>query len=162
MKIAGLHDNGYEFYFDDGEIYLLHSSNNFSWNNFSVEVMDLIKKAWNLPVNTSIRNHIKSYLNNENERLKEFVRIVWGELDHTPDITSEGEFNFENTEDYHLSEREKEFMKLVCQDLTDKEIADKMDIAYNTATTYRQNITNKIGVNSKIGIALFAFKNGIV
>ena len=87
---------------------------------------------------------------------------MWGQLDHTPDITDKGEFNFESDTEYNLTSREIEFMKYVCMDLTDKEIAVKMDIAYTTATTFRQNITNKLGVHSKVGIALFAFKNGIV
>jgi DNA-binding CsgD family transcriptional regulator len=46
--------------------------------------------------------------------------------------------------------------------LADKEIADKMGVAYNTATTFRQNIENKLGIKSKVGIAVWAIRNGIV
>jgi len=162
MIIPGLQNKEFEFYQDNGEIFLIHDGKNIPWNKIPINIIDIIYKAWMLPENSAIRNHIKSKLNNHNERLKEFCRIVWGQLDHIADITENNEFNFESMEDYNLTDREIEFMKLVCRDLTDKEIADKMDIAYNTATTYRQNITNKIGVKSKIGIALFAFKNGIV
>ena len=155
-------DKTFEYFTDNGEVYLIHEGKNIPWKNISVNTLDLIYKAWILPEHSAISNHIKSKINDHHERLKEFCRIVWGELDYNPDIFVDEKFNFENLKDYHFSKRELEFMKLTCMDLTDGEIADKMGIAYNTATTYRQNITNKIGVNSKIGIALFAFKNGIV
>lgn len=160
--IPGLKDNAFEFFTENGEVFLIHEGKTYAWKKIPISTLDLIHKAWILPENSTIRNYIKGYINDHNERLKEFCRIVWGQLDYNPDITIDEKFNFESLEDYHLSKREKQFIKLVCQDLSDKEIADKMGIAYNTATTYRQNITNKIGVKTKIGIALFAFKDGIV
>lgn len=58
--------------------------------------------------------------------------------------------------------RELEYISLCGQDLADKQIADKMNISNNTATTYRQNITKKLpDANSKVGIAKFAIENNL-
>lgn len=63
---------------------------------------------------------------------------------------------------FRFSPRELEFISLCSNDLADKQIADKMNISNNTATTYRQNITKKLPtVNSKVGIAVFAIENNL-
>lgn len=61
-----------------------------------------------------------------------------------------------------LSPREIEVIKLICDDLSDKLIADKMGIAFDTAKNHRRNIEQKIGAYSKSGVVRFAFENGIV
>jgi len=63
---------------------------------------------------------------------------------------------------FRFRPRELEFISLCSKDLADKQIADKMKISNNTATTYRQNITKKLGsVSSKVGIAVFAIENNL-
>jgi DNA-binding CsgD family transcriptional regulator len=161
-RIPGIHSKSYEFYSENGDIFLIHNGQNISWDDMTQETFDLIYKAYILLSMSSIRNDIQQRINNRNERLKEFCRIVWGAIDNDPDISEDGEFNFENLEDYHLTPREIEYIKYVCQDMPDKQIADKMSIAYNTATTFRQNIENKTGRRTKVALALWAFKNGIV
>lgn len=162
MTIQGLNNKAFEFYHDNNQVFLIHDGKNIAWNNIPATVLEKIKQAFDLPKHRVIRKHIESYLNNYSQKLMEFCRIVWGQLDHNPDISENGEFNFENVADYHLSNREIEFIKLVCLDLTDKEIADKMGISYYTATTYSQNLRVKTGQNTKVGLALWAFKNGLV
>ena len=160
--IAGLNYNGYEFYHDNGKIFLLHAGKNYTWDEIPTRIFNVIEKAYNLAENTVLRNHIETSINKKEERLKEFCRIAWGQLDNVPDISENFEFNFESKEDFALTPREVEFIKLLCRDLADKEIAYKMDVAYNTATTFRQNIENKLGIKSKVGIAVWAIRNGIV
>lgn len=160
--IPGLTDSNYEFFFENGEIYLIHNGVTMKWNEITDEILSHINDAFNSYKVAVIRSHIREHIQDKNERLREFVRICWGELDYTPDMTENFEFNFESLEDYNLTPRELEFMRLVCMDLTDNEIAYRMKISYNTAITHHQNIANKIGAKSKLGIALFSYKRGIV
>ena len=57
--------------------------------------------------------------------------------------------------------RETEFLKLACTDLTYKEIAAKMGCAVRTIDGYRDDLFNRLGIKSRIGLALYAIKRGI-
>lgn len=61
-----------------------------------------------------------------------------------------------------LSEREVEFLKLTCTELTYKEIADKMFISPRTIDGYRTDLFERLNVKTRIGLVLYAIKNGIV
>lgn len=61
-----------------------------------------------------------------------------------------------------LTRREVEFLKWICSDLTYKEIADKMFISPRTVDGYRDELFDKLNVKSRVSLALYAFKNGIV
>ena len=62
----------------------------------------------------------------------------------------------------HFTEREIQFIKLICDELTTKEIADKMKISTRTVEEYSQNVKEKIEAKNLVGIALYAIKNNIV
>lgn len=63
-----------------------------------------------------------------------------------------------------LTEREKEFVELVCdeKELTYDQIADKMGVSRRTVDGYREEIFLKFNIRSKTGLVLFAIKNGII
>jgi DNA-binding NarL/FixJ family response regulator len=61
-----------------------------------------------------------------------------------------------------LSEREKEVVKLVCQELTIKEIGLKLSISENTVRNHRVNIMEKVGVNNMVGLVKYAYETGLV
>jgi two-component system, NarL family, invasion response regulator UvrY len=61
-----------------------------------------------------------------------------------------------------LNAKEVDFLKLVCTEMTYKEIADKMCISPRTVDGYRDDLFEKLGVKSRVGLVLFAIKNGIV
>ena len=58
--------------------------------------------------------------------------------------------------------REEEFLKLACSELTYKEIADQMCLSPRTVDGYRENLFLKLEVKSRVGLVLFAIKNGLV
>lgn len=60
-----------------------------------------------------------------------------------------------------LQGREEEFLKLACTELTYKEIADRMCLSPRTVDGYRDALFEKLGLRSRVGLALFAIKNGI-
>ena len=61
-----------------------------------------------------------------------------------------------------LTPREIEVVKLTCEDLSHKMIADKLGISFHTAKNHGRNIKEKLGVHTKSGVIRFAFENGII
>jgi len=61
-----------------------------------------------------------------------------------------------------LNEREVEFLKLLCTELTYKEIADKMNLSPRTIDGYRDALLQRLNLKNRVGLVMFAVKNGIV
>jgi len=62
----------------------------------------------------------------------------------------------------HLQEKETDFLKLCCSELTYKEIADKLYVSPRTIDSYRDTLFEKLHVKTRIGLVMFAVKNGLV
>lgn len=60
-----------------------------------------------------------------------------------------------------IKERELEFMKLACSELTYREIADKMFLSPRTIDGYRDSLFAKLNVKTRVGIVLFAIKHNL-
>ena len=61
-----------------------------------------------------------------------------------------------------LNENEISFLKLVTTELTYKEIAQKMQISPRTIDNYRDALFLKLNVKSRVGLAIYAVKSGII
>lgn len=61
-----------------------------------------------------------------------------------------------------MSEREKQFLKLACSEMTYNEIAAQMFLSPKTIDGYRNALFEKLKVRSRVGLALYAVKNGLV
>ncbi len=61
-----------------------------------------------------------------------------------------------------LNKQELSFLRWACTDLTHKEIADEMQVSPRTVDGYRDSLFRKLQVNSRVGIAIYAIKNGFV
>ncbi len=61
-----------------------------------------------------------------------------------------------------LSEIEIEFLKLASTDMTYKEIATAMKMSPRAIDNYRDTLFEKLGVKSRVGLAIYAVKNGII
>ncbi|MFT3749553.1 MAG: response regulator transcription factor [Agriterribacter sp.] len=60
-----------------------------------------------------------------------------------------------------LTEKEREFLRLVCSDLSYKEIAEKMYVGQRRVEDYRNTLFEKLKLKSRVGLVLYAIKNGI-
>ncbi|MGB1282944.1 MAG: response regulator [Polaribacter sp.] len=60
-----------------------------------------------------------------------------------------------------FKERELDFMKLACTELTYKEIADKMYLSPKTIDGYRDVLFTKLNVKNRVGLVMYAIKNKI-
>jgi DNA-binding CsgD family transcriptional regulator len=61
-----------------------------------------------------------------------------------------------------LNEREIEMLKYMCSELTYKEIAEQMNVSPRTVDGYRDSLLEKLECKSRVGLVLFAIKNGLV
>jgi two-component system invasion response regulator UvrY len=61
-----------------------------------------------------------------------------------------------------LNDRETDFLKYSCTELTYKEIADKMFVSPRTIDGYRDTLFEKLHVKTRVGLVMYAIKNGIV
>jgi DNA-binding NarL/FixJ family response regulator len=62
----------------------------------------------------------------------------------------------------NLNERETDFLKLVCTEMTYKEIAEKMFLSPRTIDGYRDALFEKLDIKTRTGLVIYAIKNGIV
>lgn len=74
------------------------------------------------------------------------IRNISGETSITPTI--------------ELSDREKELLQYVCSEMTYKEIGEKMFCSPRTVESYRDSLFEKLSLKSRVGLAVFALKNG--
>ena len=74
----------------------------------------------------------------------------------------------DNNEDNHsdafhsMNDNEKDFLKLACSELTYNEIAAQMFKSPKTIDGYRNALFEKLNVRSRVGMALYAVKHGLV
>lgn len=61
-----------------------------------------------------------------------------------------------------LSDREAEFLKWACSELTYKEIASQMHLSPRTIDGYRDALFEKLNIKTRTGLAIYAIKNGLV
>jgi len=60
-----------------------------------------------------------------------------------------------------LSEREKEIVKLVCEQCSNQEIAEQLNLSPRTVENHRQRILEKTGARNMAGIVIYAIVNNI-
>ncbi|HRD40850.1 MAG TPA: response regulator transcription factor [Bacteroidia bacterium] len=61
-----------------------------------------------------------------------------------------------------VTEREIEIIKYIAEGLSNKQIADKLNLSTHTVNTHRKNIMNKLEVNNTAGIVMYAVKNQLL
>lgn len=61
-----------------------------------------------------------------------------------------------------LNEKEKKFIQLACSELTYNDIATEMFVSPKTIDGYRNSLFEKLNVKSRVGLALYAVKHGLV
>lgn len=63
---------------------------------------------------------------------------------------------------HEFSPQQIEVIKLICKELSNKEIAERLNINKRTVEWHRQNILEKINAKNTIGVVIYALKNRIV
>ncbi len=61
-----------------------------------------------------------------------------------------------------LTAREIEVLTMVARGMINKEIADRLSISLTTVITHRKNITEKLGIKTVSGLAIYAVMHGYI
>lgn len=61
-----------------------------------------------------------------------------------------------------LTKRETDVLKLICEECTNKEIADKLGVSARTIEGHRQNILLKTGCKNTVGLVIYAIEHLII
>ncbi|MFD0993662.1 response regulator [Tenacibaculum geojense] len=64
--------------------------------------------------------------------------------------------------DEPLTDREIEVLKLITQELSTSEMAEKLDVSVKTIEAHRRSLYKKLKVRNVVGLAMYAVKNNIV
>lgn len=60
-----------------------------------------------------------------------------------------------------LNEKQVQFLKLCCSEMTYREIADNMGISHRTIDGFRDQLFEKLNIKSRTGLVMYALKTGI-
>lgn len=67
-----------------------------------------------------------------------------------------------NTDEIHLTRREKEIIQKIADDKSNSEIADELHLSVRTVETHRRNLMQKLKVNSVVALLKYATQNNII
>jgi DNA-binding NarL/FixJ family response regulator len=101
---------------------------------------------------------LKTALREVTEKGFFFNELVSGKLVHL--INKGGEQ--QRSQSINLSDKETEFLKWCCTEKSYKEIADVMNISTRAVETLRSNLFEKLETLSRVGLVMYAIRNGIV
>ncbi len=91
-----------------------------------------------------------------------YTDFITGKLLHAIQQDNNGDGYGNGNQSYQLNERERDFLKLACSELTYNEIALQMSLSPKTIDGYRNALFEKLNIKSRVGLALYAVKNGLV
>lgn len=89
-----------------------------------------------------------------------YTDFITGKLLHT--LQHDGIKESASINISRLSEKEKRFIQLACSDNTYVEIAAQMFLSPKTVENYRVSVFEKLEVKSRVALALYAAKHGII
>lgn len=72
----------------------------------------------------------------------------------TPDVNK-----INDEDDVHITEREREVLKLIVNEFTNQEIAEKLFVSVRTIDAHRRNLLQKTGAKNTAGLVKYALKN---
>jgi len=143
---AANHDT-FDFYFTSSDNFVLYAD--FFLPRKSKTVVLTKSPAHSCPVS----NGFYLYQDASQETIIEQLQLLFA-YENTHNLPGE------NNKD--LSLREIDVLQLIVKGITNKEIADKLNISLNTVLTHRKNITSKLGIKTVSGLTFYAIMNGII
>ncbi|MEZ4945146.1 MAG: response regulator transcription factor [Cyclobacteriaceae bacterium] len=99
----------------------------------------------------------------QNELLQAIREVQAGKVFLSNDINKVLIVNLQNPDEGRLlTDREREILKLIAREFTNKQIAEALFISERTVETHRKNIFKKTGTNSLVGLIKFAYANNLI
>ena len=87
------------------------------------------------------------------------VRMPWSSEGVVPDTVVRPALAGER---HRLTPRELEVLQLICDGLSNKDIALRLTLSANTVAVHRANIMNTLGVHKTAELVVYALQNGLV
>lgn len=64
--------------------------------------------------------------------------------------------------EHSISEREREILKMICDEISLKDIASRLAVSEKTIQTHKLNIQSKLNVRSTVGLVKAAYEIGLI
>jgi DNA-binding NarL/FixJ family response regulator len=87
-------------------------------------------------------------------------RVAQGETVIDPSVSPAAALKGERNR--ALSERELDVLRLICDGLSNREIATRLSLSVNTVAVHRANIMNALGVHKTAELVVYAIQHGLV
>jgi DNA-binding NarL/FixJ family response regulator len=87
-------------------------------------------------------------------------RVAAGETVVDPSVNKPPSLKGERT--HRLTPRELEVLQLICSGMSNKEIAEELELSVNTVAVHRANIMNALGLHKTAELVVYAISNGLV
>jgi DNA-binding NarL/FixJ family response regulator len=129
-----------------------------------VKIVALTSSADAATVNGAMAAGVNGYLlkNASPEQVANAIRTAArGQAHIDPQVAMTVAASARGTSQPVLSEREREVVALVARGLSNQEIADTLFISERTARTHVSHVISKLGLTSRIQVALWAIREGI-
>jgi DNA-binding NarL/FixJ family response regulator len=133
------------------------------WSSIKVLFMSVLYEA-NV-INDAVMAGVNGYLSKScnPDELRIALRNIYEEGYYYPSEFSKVFFgNIAQSAKSGLTNRELQFLELCCDDSSYKEIADRMHVSPRTVEGYRDSLFSKLKLKTRMGLAMYAIKNGIV
>jgi DNA-binding NarL/FixJ family response regulator len=133
-----------------------------------VKMVALFEKGQNNIVNTMIEEGaLSGYVLKSNDQeavtaaLEQLINGIYSGEPPLPDA-QQVHFRKPSAEESHLTDRELEIIRLIEQEFSNKQIAERLFISERTVETHRKNIFRKTKTNSVIGLIKYAYEHKLV
>jgi two-component system, NarL family, nitrate/nitrite response regulator NarL len=118
-------------------------------------------------VRSVLKEGVNGYLlkNIQQFELRNALKQIWMGYPYvSPEITRiiMTELNQPEQKSELLTEREREILKLIAKEFSNKQMAEKLFISERTVETHRKNIFRKTNTNTLVGLIKFAFEHNLV
>ena len=119
-------------------------------------------------IDTLIKSDVDGYLSKnatQSELLQAVETILSGEKYFSQSVKQaymDNVFNKGKDTMVMLTKREKDVLKLIAEEYTTQEIADKLFLSKHTIESYRKNLISKLNVKNLAGLTKYAIKLGLV
>lgn len=128
----------------------------------SIKILALSMNRSNEDVIKMLRNGARGYVLKDatGEELVEAIHDLHNKGFYINEISSKNTVDLlQNRNTILINDREKEFLKFICTELTYKEIADRMNVSHRTIDGYRDSLFQKLNVKTRTGLAVYAIQH---
>ncbi|PQJ77225.1 response regulator transcription factor [Polaribacter glomeratus] len=137
-----------------------------SKNHSKVNVLALSVEDEEFTILKMLKAGVAGYLLKDTEKdvlEKALIEIAENGFYHTKSVTTilMNSLSGNEVKEIDITDKERQFLKLSCTELTYKEIADQMCLSPKTIDNYRNSLFCKLNVKNRVGMVTYAIKNKI-